>query len=83
FRTCDLWVPPYTLTAVAFPPDVTYIHLEKCVFVSGVDGDGDIEECLATEMPLEYYGTPLLWPSSIDVEYSTATLCERVGSSYE
>lgn len=83
FRVCDLWVAPHTLTAVAFPPDVTYIRIEQCVLTpsseSGARGDdAESGECLESVIPEEYYGTPLLWPSSVDVGYAAATLCEKV-----
>lgn len=101
FRVCDLWVAPRTLTAVAFPPEVTYLRVQQCVLVESGGGDGsdgdssgstgnsDEEEegvveweCLEDPPPSEYYGTPLLWPSAVDVEYSTAPLCEKVCMVY-
>eukprot|EP00752_Nemacystus_decipiens_P014199 g12628.t1 len=67
FRVCDLAIAPRTLTAVAFPPDVTYLRVEQCVLtaaVSGRNGGGsedeeeadEVWECLTDPLPAEYYG---------------------------
>ncbi|CAN0527646.1 unnamed protein product [Ectocarpus sp. 12 AP-2014] len=90
FRVCDLAIAPRALTAVAFPPDTTYLRVQQCVVVetaaaatseSDDDGGGQEEEeaweCLQDPVPAEYYGTPYHWPSAVDVDYSAAALCEK------
>eukprot|EP00903_Cladosiphon_okamuranus_P012198 g11441.t1 len=132
FRMCDLAVAPRTLTAVAFPPDVTYLRVEQCISAAAVsEGDsvsvsvGSEEEeeeeeeeaeegweCLTDPLPVEYYGATVNhgsaastgsssvgsssaasssalasssssssswshWPSSVDVDYTVAPLCEK------
>ncbi|CAM9942492.1 unnamed protein product [Ectocarpus sp. 4 AP-2014] len=90
FRVCDLAIAPRALTAVAFPPDTTYLRVQQCVLVetaaaatseSDDDGGGQEEEevweCLEDPVPAEYYGTPYHWPSAVDVDYSAAALCEK------
>lgn len=104
FRVCDLAIAPRALTAVAFPPDVTYLRVQQCVLTdsdSESDDDGDDQEdeaeqgsweCLTDPLPIEYYGTTVYydggggaagssvshWPSSLNVDYSVAALCEQV-----
>lgn len=34
-----------------------------------------VANVLKSPRPLEYYGTPQLWPSAIDVEYSETNFC--------
>lgn len=104
FLVCDMWAAPRTLTAVAFPPDVTYLRVEQCVVLTVSEndeaGEEDDEEngdeaweCLDNPLPMEYYGATAYyastttddrsvslshWPSSVDVDYSSAVLCEKV-----
>lgn len=113
FRVCDLAIAPRTLTAVAFPPDVTYLRVEQCISAAAVsEGDSvgseeeepeEVWECLTDPIPAGYYGTTVNrgsaantgsssagsssassssswshWPSSVDVDYAVAALCEKV-----
>lgn len=69
FRVCDLAIAPRTLTAVAFPPNVTYLRVEQCVFVAAVSGGSgvgseeeeaeEVLECLTDPLPAEYYGVTI------------------------
>ncbi|CAN0206545.1 unnamed protein product [Hapterophycus canaliculatus] len=102
FRVCELAIAPRALTAVAFPPDVTYLRVERCVLTTAptasTDDDEEEEqeeeeeevwECLVDPVPAEYYGATVVygsgdaatslsnWPSSLDVDYSVAALCEQ------
>lgn len=67
FRVCDLAIAPRTLTAVAFPLDVTYLRVEQCILAAVVsEGDSvgseeeedaeELWECLRDPLPAEYYG---------------------------
>ena len=38
-------------------------------------GTAFVANVLRSPAPLEYYGTPELWPSSIDVEFSGTNFC--------
>lgn len=73
-RVCDLAIAPRTLTAVAFPPDVTCLLVEHCVLTvsdsdngdSGGGSEGDeaeegLWECLTDPLPKEYYGTTVYY----------------------
>ncbi|CAN0102849.1 unnamed protein product [Scytosiphon promiscuus] len=83
FRVCDLAIAPRALTAVAFPPEVTYLRVETCVLTTTATA------CLQDPLPTEIYGATVVygsgdgatslshWPSSLDVEYSVAALCEQ------
>lgn len=85
FRVCDLAIAPRTLTAVAFPPDVTYLRVEQCVFSAAVsEGDDDgvgLEdeeeaeggwECLTDPLPAEYYGVTVHHSSAANSGSSSA-----------
>ncbi|CAM9218874.1 unnamed protein product, partial [Choristocarpus tenellus] len=71
FNICDVWVAPYTQTAVAIPSNSTYLRVQQCTFTE------DSPECLSDPIPVEIYGSPILWPSSVDINYSVATRCQK------
>jgi len=43
---------------------------------SQVKGADFVANVLRSPAPLEYYGTPQLWPSSIDIEFAETNFCE-------
>lgn len=85
FKVCPYWIPPRTFTALAIPSNTSYVKMETCVYVDrfmDVDGsenttDAYVATCLENPKPVEYYGTRMWWPSSIDVEYSDHAYCSR------
>ncbi|KAJ1460576.1 hypothetical protein M885DRAFT_612617 [Pelagophyceae sp. CCMP2097] len=77
FHECPYWVPPHTFTALAFESNASYLKMEYCVIAADVQGQETGHfRCLEDPRPVEYYGTALHWPSSIDVQFASAPYCQ-------
>lgn len=88
FRVCDLAIAPRTLTAVAFPPDVTYLRVEQCVLtaavseadVVGSEEEEEVWECLTDLLPAEYYGATVYQGSAANAGSSASALASPSSS---
>jgi len=73
FLLCPYWIPPETFTALAIPLNASYVRMEYCVY-----NDQDEEphyHCLDNPQPIDFYGTEVFFPSSIDVAAAQAPFC--------
>ena len=69
FQECPYWIPPNTYTALAISSNASYLRMEYCVLTDDTYG------CVQNPRPREFYGTPIHWPSTIDVNFAESTFC--------